>query len=189
MSERLEDEILVIKGDTVYKSTYLSLCLYLYLRLFVHAHATRVCCGTSPPLRVTVDVAKMIASAIVGAIRWTNGLLQGTSEYNLCRLHRFSLAHRTAVFSWCHWSSASVTLAADQTAYNEAGETMTCKAKPSGQPASLFDSLHDYQPTALWPPPTRRRLCNRSVSFCKQDIKLRTRKRTLTKLGRQGVTL
>jgi len=100
---------------------------------------------------LTVDAAKTIASAIVGArLDYCNSLFQGTSEYNLDRLQRTQnrLARVVLPFSAgaiearheLHWLPIK-----QRITFKLA--TMTCKARRSGQPAYLSDSIHDNKPT------------------------------------------
>ena len=104
---------------------------------------------------LTVDAAKTIASAIVGArLDYCNRLLQGTSDYNFDRLQRIQnrLAHVVLPFSAganearheLHWL-----LIRQRITFKLA--TMTYKAGRSGQPAYLSDSIHDYQPARNLP--------------------------------------
>jgi len=100
---------------------------------------------------LTVDAAKTIASAIVGArLDYCNSLLLGTSEYNLDRLQRVQnrLARVLLPFSAgatearreLHWLPIR-----QRITFKLA--TITYKARRSGQPAYLSNSLHEYLPT------------------------------------------
>jgi len=98
------------------------------------------------PLLYTVDAAKTIASAIVGArLDYYNSLLPEPSEYNLDRLQRVQnrLAHVVLPFSAgatearreLHWLPIR-----QRITFKLA--TITYKARRSGQPAYLSNSLH-----------------------------------------------
>jgi len=100
---------------------------------------------------LTVDAAKTIASAIVGArLDYCNSLLLGTSEYNLDRLQRVQnrlahvvlpfLAGATEARRELHWLPVI-----QRITFKLA--TITYKARRSGQPVYLTNSLHKYLPT------------------------------------------
>ena len=100
---------------------------------------------------LTVDAAKTIASAIVGArLDYCNSLLLGTSEYNLDRLQRVQnrlahvvlpfLAGATEARRELHWLPVI-----QRITFKLA--TITYKARRSGQPAYHCNGLHEYLPT------------------------------------------
>ena len=104
---------------------------------------------------LTVDAAKTIASAIVGArLDYCNSLLQGTSEYtrNLDKLQRVQncLARVVLPFSAgatearreLHWLPIG-----QRITFKLATITITYKARRSGQPAYHCNGLHEYLPT------------------------------------------
>jgi len=100
---------------------------------------------------LTVDAAKTIASAIVGArLDYYNSLLLGTSEYNLDRLQRVQNRLARVVLPF----SAGATEARRELHWLPIRQritfklaTITYKARRSGQPAYHSNSLHEYLPT------------------------------------------
>ena len=99
----------------------------------------------------THQVPRPEKHAIVGArLDYCNSLLMGTSEYNLDRLQRVQnrLAHAVLPFSAgatearreLHWLPIR-----QRITFKLA--TITYKARRSGQPAYLSNSLHEYLPT------------------------------------------
>jgi len=99
----------------------------------------------------TVDAAKTIASAIVGArLDYCNSLLLGASEYNLDRVQRVQNRIARVVLPF----SAGATEARRELHWLPIRQritfklaTITYQARRSGQPAYLFKSLHEYLPT------------------------------------------